>query len=223
MRIATHLRDFEEEIKGSKKAIASPHCLDPRVEQLRELMTQISASRPLHAFHVPGHRGLFGSELADYLAERACRVGLVRTVPQSMRDVRERLRHDMIANWAQDWSVHHTSTELYKWTPDVRHLPAFFPPNRNLVTLLTGHGRFPSYFSRFGLMGEAICPCGGQCNNLDHYYTVCPLTAPLVAQMRHSADLATDDRRRVLADDRNRALLTRMVGIISERIPDVSR
>ncbi|KAH7963864.1 hypothetical protein HPB52_023737 [Rhipicephalus sanguineus] len=198
------------------QAIASPYCLDPRVNHLRELMAQISASRPLRAFHVPGHRGLFGNELADYLAERACRVGLVRTVPQSVRDVRERFRHDMIETWARDWSVHHTSTELFKWTPDVRQLPAFYPPNRNLVTLLTGHGRFPCYFYRFGLMEEATCPCGGQCENLDHYYTVCPMTAPLVALMRHSADLATDDRRRVLADDRNRALLTQLVTTISE-------
>ncbi|XP_037508780.1 uncharacterized protein LOC119385408 [Rhipicephalus sanguineus] len=83
------------------QAIASPHCLDPRVERLRELMAQISALRALQAFHVPGHRGLFGNELADYLAERACRVGLVRTVPQSLRDVRARLRQDMIANWAR--------------------------------------------------------------------------------------------------------------------------
>ncbi|KAH7961029.1 hypothetical protein HPB52_001214 [Rhipicephalus sanguineus] len=129
----------------------------------------------------------------------------------------------MIAKWAQDWSEQHTSTELYKWTPDVRHLPAYYPPNRNLVTLLTGHGRFPSYFFRFGLMDEVICSCGGECTNLDLYFTVCPLTAQLVAQLRYNADLATDDRRRVLADDRNRALLTRMVTVISDTLPDISR
>ncbi|KAH7950746.1 hypothetical protein HPB52_000234 [Rhipicephalus sanguineus] len=204
------------------QAIASPHCLDPRVQSMRELMAQISASRQIQAFHVPGHRGLFGNEIADYLAERACRVGLVRTVPQSVRDVRARLRQEMIANWARDWSEHNTSTELYKWTPDVTNLPAYYPPNRHLVTLLTGHGGFPSYFFRFGLMDEAICPCGGESMTIDHYFTVCPLTAHLVSQLRYSADLATDDRRRVLADDRNRALLTWMVAVISDDLPDIS-
>ncbi|XP_037508784.1 uncharacterized protein LOC119385413 [Rhipicephalus sanguineus] len=55
------------------QALASPHCLDPRVERIRALMARISASRHLQAFHVPGHRGLFGNEIADcYVCAATC-------------------------------------------------------------------------------------------------------------------------------------------------------
>ncbi|KAH7963800.1 hypothetical protein HPB52_022910 [Rhipicephalus sanguineus] len=184
------------------QALASPHCLDPRVDRIRALMAQISASRHPQAFHVPGHRGLFGNEIADYLAARAWA---------------------MITDWERDWSEHHTSTELHKWTPDVTNLAACYPPNRLLITLITAHGRFPCYFSRFGLIDEPTCPCGGDCPSIDHYFTVCPLTAHHVSQLRYKEDLATDHRRRLPADERNRALLTRVVAVISENIPDISR
>lgn len=205
------------------QALVSPHCLDPRIERVRALMAQISASRHIQAFHVPGHRGLFGNEIADHLANRACRLGIVRTVLQSVRDIRARLRQAMMKAWAQDWSEHHTSTQLYRWTPDVHSLPSYYPPNHHLTTLITGHGRFPFYFFRFGLSHESVCPCGGDCSAVDHYFTVCPLTAQLVSQLRYREDLATDDRRRILADARNRALLTRMVALISQHIPDIAR
>ncbi|KAL3186269.1 hypothetical protein MRX96_027995 [Rhipicephalus microplus] len=35
---------------------------------------------------------------------------------------------------------------LYKWVPDLRQLPSYFPPNKALVTLLTGNGWFHPCF-----------------------------------------------------------------------------
>ncbi|KAL3199005.1 hypothetical protein MRX96_044104 [Rhipicephalus microplus] len=63
-------------------------------------------------------------------------------------------RAEMNKRWALQWSLENSDTELHKWVPDLRLLPSFFPPNKALVTLLTGHGRFHPYSHRFNQMGE---------------------------------------------------------------------
>ncbi|KAH7973184.1 hypothetical protein HPB52_022743 [Rhipicephalus sanguineus] len=92
------------------QALASPHCLDPLIENMSVCVAEVSGCRPLHFFHVQGHRGIFGNELADFLATRACRIGPPRTSPQSAHVLMARLRtpgqaspDDML-----DWPSHMT-------------------------------------------------------------------------------------------------------------------
>ncbi|KAL3221559.1 hypothetical protein MRX96_005051 [Rhipicephalus microplus] len=44
---------------------------DPRVRDVKALLKEISARTKITLYHVPGHSGLFGNELADFLAARA--------------------------------------------------------------------------------------------------------------------------------------------------------
>ncbi|KAL1462066.1 hypothetical protein MTO96_043237 [Rhipicephalus appendiculatus] len=59
-------------------------------------------------------------------------------------NVRDVFRNELHRRWALQWSQEDRDTSLYKWVSDPRTLPDCFPPNKALVTLLTGHGRLPS-------------------------------------------------------------------------------
>ncbi|KAL3243021.1 hypothetical protein MRX96_020698 [Rhipicephalus microplus] len=45
---------------------------------MRDLIAEISLARSFRISHVPGQKGIFGNELADFLASQACRIGAVR-------------------------------------------------------------------------------------------------------------------------------------------------
>ncbi|KAH7964294.1 hypothetical protein HPB51_027468 [Rhipicephalus microplus] len=94
------------------QALANPQCLDPRIVHMRELIAEISLTRSFRISHVPGHKGIFGNELADFLAWRACRIGAVRQAHLSVRQVKSRLRHWLIDLWNSEWRQLHADTEL---------------------------------------------------------------------------------------------------------------
>ncbi|KAL3217947.1 hypothetical protein MRX96_031868 [Rhipicephalus microplus] len=205
------------------QALANPQCLDPRIVHMRELIAEISLTRSFRISHVPGHKGIFGNELADFLAWRACRIGAVRQAHLSVRQVKSRLRHWLIDLWNSEWRQLHADTELARWVPDVTNIPSYLPPNRHLTTLLTGHGRFPHYFHRFGLMREPLCPCGKLCPSIEHYYGECKFTASIVDRVQPREALLSGDRAVVLRSTKNRALLILVVTTISAQIPDMTR
>ncbi|KAL3192703.1 hypothetical protein MRX96_058758 [Rhipicephalus microplus] len=147
---------------------------DPRVRDMKALLKEISARTKISLYHVPGHSGLFGNELADFLAARAARLGDARQAPLTPRAVRSMLRREQLRRWESDWRENNADTDLFKWVPHVLDAPSWFPPNRALVTLLTGHGRFHSYFHRFNLLAEPVCSCGATCEGTDHYLYDCP-------------------------------------------------
>ncbi|KAL3249903.1 hypothetical protein MRX96_055771 [Rhipicephalus microplus] len=147
---------------------------DPRVRDVKALLKEISATTKITLYHVPGHSGLFGNELADFLAARAARLGDARQAPLTPRAVRSMLRREQLRRWESDWRQNNADTDLFKWVPHVLDAPSWFPPNRTLVTLLTGHGRFHSYFHRFNLLAEPVCSCGATCEGTDHYLYDCP-------------------------------------------------
>ncbi|KAL1462067.1 hypothetical protein MTO96_043238 [Rhipicephalus appendiculatus] len=167
--------------------------------------------------------GVFGNEIADYVASRAARQGDLRPVQWSLRDVRAVLRTELYRRWALQWSREDKDTALYKWVPDPRELPDYFPPNKALVTLLTGHGRFHSYFHRFNLLRDPRCFCGTPCDSVEHYLLDCQATRHLAEQLQPKASRDDVCYPHILRQPRNRAILIRMVKYISEAIPDISR
>ncbi|KAL3252680.1 hypothetical protein MRX96_054828 [Rhipicephalus microplus] len=78
------------------QALANPQCLDPHNVRMRELIAEISLTRSFRISNVPGHKEIFGNELADFLASRACRIGAVRQAHLSVRQVKSRLRRWLI-------------------------------------------------------------------------------------------------------------------------------
>ncbi|KAH6936115.1 hypothetical protein HPB50_013430 [Hyalomma asiaticum] len=205
------------------QALKNPDTLEPRIDTIRRKISRVNRTQDVRIYHVPGHSGIYGNELADFLAARAGRLGRPRTAPCTRRAIKGRLKEDLLNKWARDWCDHSNDTELFKWAPDVRKIPQFFPPDKKLTTLLTGHGRFPSYFHRFGLLREPRCPCGQISDSIDHYFGHCIMTRDLVARIRPADKLNSNDRRDILKSPINRALLIQLVGRISDAMPDLNR
>ncbi|KAH6931366.1 hypothetical protein HPB50_023931 [Hyalomma asiaticum] len=98
------------------------------------------------------------------------------------------LGHQERLRWARDWTENSSDTYLFRWVPRVSEVPAWFPPNRALVTLLTGHGRFVGYFHRFNLSRDPHCACGQVCDGVDHYIFECPMTRHLTGRLQTRED-----------------------------------
>ncbi|KAL3243035.1 hypothetical protein MRX96_020712 [Rhipicephalus microplus] len=132
------------------------------------------------------------------------------------------LRREQLRRWESDWRQNNADTDSFKWVPHVLDAPSWFPPNQTLVTLLTGHGRFHSYFHRFILLAEPICSCGATCEGTYHYLYDCPLTTQITGKIEPRADF---DQRRyasLLRHARNRALFIRLVKLVGDTIPDLA-
>ncbi|KAL1454691.1 hypothetical protein MTO96_043716 [Rhipicephalus appendiculatus] len=190
---------------------------------MKRTLGHIDPASPVRFFHVPGHAGDFGNEVADYIASRAARHGQPKALQWSWRNVRDVFRNELHRRWALQWPQEDRDTSLYKWVPDPRALPDCFPPNKALVTLLTGHGRFPSYFHRFNMIRDSRCFCGRPCDSVEHYLLDCENTSHLAVQLRPQASSDATCYPRILQQPRNRALLIQLVKSVSDAIPDISR
>ncbi|KAH7963885.1 hypothetical protein HPB52_023758 [Rhipicephalus sanguineus] len=121
------------------QSIAQCHTSDPRIRDIKTLIREISQSVTLMLYRVPGHSGIFGNELADFLATRTALIGTPRRVSLTPRAVKKLLRLQQLHLWAAEWQAPDNDTALAKWVPRVHDIPSWFPPNRALVTFLTGH------------------------------------------------------------------------------------
>ncbi|XP_037580223.1 uncharacterized protein LOC119463449 [Dermacentor silvarum] len=204
-------------------ALSVPSTADPRINNIKALLHEISRSTTVCLYLVPGHSGVFGNELADFLASRAAVVGAQRVAPMSLAAIRSAFRRAQRAQWARQWQRDNADTALFRWVPRLDELPPFFPPPRPLVTLLTEHGRFPFYFYRFRLMSEPRCPCGALCESMEHYIYECSITREIAQTMAPSAALASRNFPVLLKSPRNRAILIRITHLVSASIPDVSK
>ncbi|KAL1467489.1 hypothetical protein MTO96_042141 [Rhipicephalus appendiculatus] len=169
------------------EALSSRKNTDPHIADMKRALCHIGSASPIRLYHVPWRAGVFGNEIADYVASRAARQGDPRPLQWSLRNVRAVFRTELYRRWALQWSREDEDTALYKWVPDPRELPDYFPPNKALVTLLTGHGRFHSYFHRFKLLRDPRCFCGAPCDSVEHYLLDCQATRHLAEQLQPKA------------------------------------
>ncbi|XP_037508785.1 uncharacterized protein LOC119385414 [Rhipicephalus sanguineus] len=203
------------------QALASPRNVEPHVLEIRALVRKLSRTVHVYLYHVPGHAGVFGNEVADFIAERAAHRGIEASLPLPFRAVRSQLRREFLVLWTARWRAEHSRTELFRWITDLRTLPSYFPPPPSLVTLLTGHGRFPHYFVRFHLMRAPRCPCGSYSVDMSHILHTCPITTPYTSRIAPQDAYKKMCYSYILACPRNRALLIGAVRAYSERMPHV--
>lgn len=185
--------------------------------ELTILYAQLSQRAKVNLFHVRGHRGLPGNEIADHLAVRACTVGEPREGFYSKRVIRSALSDETNKHWRSDWILNNADTELFKWVPDVMHLPPDFPPPRQVVFLITGHGRFPFYLHRISLVPSSICFCGVACTSIDHFMS-CAGTTVFRNQLVQTCNiqLSPNSYPAILRDRKAVDILRAMVRHINE-------
>lgn len=139
-------------------------------------------------FHVPGHKGILGNELADRLATSAMRFGSERMATYSIRTVRSELYKIMVSHWHAYWQTEGPNTSLFHWINSVYKIPKWFPPNRKLTHLMTGHGHFQYYLKRFNITMSDRCACTKICVADLHYFNDCPRTQHVTQHLRSRTD-----------------------------------
>ncbi|KAH7973230.1 hypothetical protein HPB52_023188 [Rhipicephalus sanguineus] len=87
------------------QALASARNSEPYVITIRNLLRRILRSVPVHIYQVPKHAGVFGNEAADFVAQRAARAGLDRSLPLSFRVARRQLQREFLLLWTVCWRV----------------------------------------------------------------------------------------------------------------------
>ncbi|KAH6941057.1 hypothetical protein HPB50_012755 [Hyalomma asiaticum] len=100
------------------QALKNPDSLDPRIDTIRRKICRAVRTQDVSWPHGPGDR-------TAPCTRRAIKAVSTRTSLISGRGTG--------ANTAM--------TRSFKWAPDVRNIPQFFPPDKKLTTLLTGHAR----------------------------------------------------------------------------------
>ncbi|KAL3183340.1 hypothetical protein MRX96_000314 [Rhipicephalus microplus] len=69
------------------QAISSRTNTDHPIVEMQHTIVNIALKANVHLYHVPGHSGVLGNEVAHFIASRAARRGLLRTNKWSWRNV----------------------------------------------------------------------------------------------------------------------------------------
>ncbi|GBO21738.1 hypothetical protein AVEN_3987-1 [Araneus ventricosus] len=95
------------------------------------------------------------------------------------------LRDEIVKIWQQRWNASKNGRQTALYIKNVKvHQHSL---DRYLLQFLTGHGRFPYYFHKFGLAADPNCTCG-LLGDANHYIFHCPLTLRLRKKLRFDSN-----------------------------------
>ncbi|KAH7963847.1 hypothetical protein HPB52_023720 [Rhipicephalus sanguineus] len=174
------------------QSIAQCRTSDPRIWDIKNLLREISQSATITLYHVPGHSGIFGNELANFLATRAALMGTPRQVLLTPRAANKALCLQQLHLWAAEWQARDNDTALARWVPRIQDIPSWFPPNRALVT------------------------------DIGHYLYDCRATAHIAERIVPRLHYIDRRYPELLRHPVNRALFILLVRTVSELIPDLT-
>ncbi|GBN95462.1 hypothetical protein AVEN_29592-1 [Araneus ventricosus] len=162
-------------------ALAAAHTIDPAIWQLKETLRAIKQNRVISLHWVKAHVGTEGSEMADLVAKHATTKAHTDTVLlRPLNHINSELRDELVSQWQDRWILTLNGRTTAEFFPQVSLNPHLY--NRRILQILTGHGRFPSYFHRFSIMDHDLCECG-QRGDVFHYLSNCPRTGDLRSQL----------------------------------------
>jgi len=79
-----------------------------------------------------------------------------------------------ITQWESEWQSTLKGEVTKSFFPTVREgTKRNISLTSNVTTLLTGHGKLRSYFYRFKILDNPICPCDADLQNADHIIYEC--------------------------------------------------
>ncbi|XP_023212960.1 uncharacterized protein LOC111615757 [Centruroides sculpturatus] len=160
--------------QSSLQALSDGYHRDPLVHEIRGRVLRARHERHVALRWVRGHTGVLGNERADQLAKAGASGPFVtRMVDPSTTYLKGTLLQRSMISWRERWTLSTVGRSTYAFVPIVGLTPISCC---SLSTqILTGHGRFPHFKSKFG-QGDGSCPCGSPRSDARHYVLDCPLT-----------------------------------------------
>ncbi|GBN70713.1 Putative protein in type-1 retrotransposable element R1DM [Araneus ventricosus] len=163
------------------QALASAQTNDPAIWQLKATLREIKQNRAISLHWVKAHVGTAGNEMADLEAKHATtKAQPDQILLRPLSHINSELKAELLSQWQDRWILAINGRTTAEFFPQVALSPHFF--NRRILQILTGHGRFPSYFHRFALMDHDLCECG-QRGDVFHYLRNCPRTGDLRSKL----------------------------------------
>lgn len=178
-----HVRALTDSL-STLKALSNAENTNCLINQIKLKCQTIQNHFLVHFTFVKGHIGIIGNEQADELAKDAVARGLPTEVPMTKRFINKELTTEVFNKWQLLWIREGRESPTYQWIKNVKHIPLHFPTNRFTSQALTGHGRFPFYFLRFGIQDNQLCKCGANAESIDHYLEDCNLSIQFIDALK---------------------------------------
>ncbi|GBM85830.1 hypothetical protein AVEN_162140-1 [Araneus ventricosus] len=168
---------FQDELMGLKEAIIRASqgneitkiwtdslssvmaVLDPRTPHLlvRDIQSLLTQNRNILVGWIKAHVGYRGNEEADTLAKKSITEGVVVKALKPRCELKQLLQELFLKKWQHLWDNGNTGCSVHKVLKTVHIKPVFWTHEEILSA--TGHGPFPSFFSRFHLSESDSCTC----------------------------------------------------------------
>ena len=159
-------------------SLRNPNNHNNLIEGIRQKIRDLSRGNwTVDISWVKAHVGNYGNEVADLLAKQGARSAQqpeFNKIPRSSL-IRE-LRTESKEIWQNEWQSTSKGAETKQYFPSVsQRLSTNLPISPNLTSMLTGHGKMKTYFSRFHIQEDATCCCNGEPQTVDHIIQHCSI------------------------------------------------
>ncbi|XP_055938049.1 uncharacterized protein LOC129968221 [Argiope bruennichi] len=193
-------------------ALASPNRKSWILKQLADKIKTVNTHRRLSFFWVKAHIGVVGNEEADKQAKLGTDKNTIDSpVPRSHNTMKADIRRNIIAEWQNEWASNAKGPQTHKYIPTVSTKRKSYHPF--IIQFLSGHGRFPHYFNKFGIAYNPLCDCG-EVGTPDHYVFECIYTQSLRFKLKN-----TQTRDQLIQDPSNLHIIHQIVGWVNDFIP----
>ncbi|GBN85860.1 hypothetical protein AVEN_233279-2 [Araneus ventricosus] len=178
---ATQRVNIFSDSRSALQSLADPTNLHPLVGKVRRLLQKARSERGVHLHWVKAHVGYLGNELADGEAKAAAdEPAVTEKLPIPISRMKSALKALTIREWQKRWDMTYKGRLTFKFLPKVSAKCLFW----GMVNeVLSGHGRFPFYFYKYGLGSDDLCACG-EVGDALHYVVSCPLTDDLRGRLK---------------------------------------
>ncbi|GBM92537.1 hypothetical protein AVEN_177965-1 [Araneus ventricosus] len=178
---------------------------------------EMSKEKSITLHWIPAHTGIQGNETADSYAKKATTKPYIEKIPKKpFKQLKNAISNVQIQIWQERWASSTTKNGRHteKLIPTVSiHTKKF---SHFIAQFLSGHGRFPAYFVRFGRSLNIKCPCGAVGDTL-HYVENCPFTEKYAKKLIYDKDnLST-----ILNREENLGLLHSIYQEVNNLVPQV--
>ncbi|KAF8782026.1 Retrovirus-related Pol polyprotein type-2 like protein [Argiope bruennichi] len=115
------------------------------------------------------------------------------------------IRRNIIAEWQNEWASSTKGPQTHQYIPTVSTKRKSYQPF--IIQFLSGLGRFPSYFKKFGITNNPHCDCG-EVGTPDHYAFECIYTQSFRFKLKN-----TPTRDQIIQDPSNLHIIHQIIAI----------
>ncbi|XP_054713432.1 uncharacterized protein LOC129222894 [Uloborus diversus] len=184
--------DLYSDSLSSLEALLNPIHRNPLVRKIQKIL---KGQKDISLSWIKGHAGQVGNEAADFLAKQAANdssTPLILNMPVPKSFIKQKLQEHLKDSWNTRWQSETTGRRVHSIFPNPSLKTRI--KNRSDTLLVTGHGPFPAYLSRFKIIPSPNCACG-LVGTPDHYLYSCPLTSQFHLKMNNSITIPDNIRQ----------------------------